>query len=98
MRRSVNFWSILSAVITISTGIITLLGLLVGDQLGLFSSLVSAFGIRTQAEILLRIAAITIALTLFIGILNLLAVHVERIITRRSNAFYSVALILSFFW
>ncbi|MCU0495737.1 MAG: hypothetical protein MUF87_00135 [Anaerolineae bacterium] len=97
MRRSTNFWSILSVAITISAGIITVLGLLVGDQLGLLSTLVTGLGIRTQATILLRIAAITIALTLFIGILNLLAVHVERIVTRRSNAFYSVALILSFF-
>lgn len=88
--------SILATTITIVFGLITLLGILIGDGTGVLSNLVVSFGIRDLASLFLQLATITIALTVLIGILNLLTVHIERITRRRKGALYSVIMILSF--
>ncbi len=88
--------SVLATTITIVIGLITLLGLLIGDGAGVLTTLVTSFGIRSLADLFLQIAMITIALTILIGILNLLTVHIGRITQRRKGALYSVILILSF--
>jgi hypothetical protein len=88
--------SVLATTITIGFGLITLLGLLIGDNAGVLSTIVSSFRVRDLTTIFLQLAAITIALTVLIGILNLLIVHTGRVVRRRKGALYSVILILSF--
>lgn len=87
--------AILASTIAISLGFITLLGLLVGEDLGISSALVSAFNIRQIAALLLRLVAITAAVTVLIGILNLLAVHLRRVRQRSGGWFYSLVLVIS---
>lgn len=91
-----RFSSILATTITIVFGVITLIGILIGDNAGVMSTLVNAFAIQDLASIFLQLATITLALTVLIGILNLLIVHMGRIYRRRKGALYSVVLILSF--
>jgi hypothetical protein len=88
--------SILATTITIVFGVITLLGILIGDDVGVLSAIVTNFGVRELASVFLQLATITIALTVLIGILNLLIVHTGRVVRRRKGALYSVILILSF--
>ena len=88
----------LSSTVVIVVGLITLLGLLVGDGLGLFSDLVNNSPIRPLAVIFVEVAVVTVALTILIGFINLLAVHITRI-TRGTNIFSrlnSIALLVSF--
>lgn len=84
----------LASALTISLGFITLIGLLASDDLGLPADLVTITGGFTQ--LLLQVVTITIALTILIGILNLLYVHLGRLAVRKKGALYSVVLILSF--
>lgn len=89
--------AVLATTITIGFGLITVLGLLVGDGLGLLSLIVEAFYVRELTSIFLQLVTITVAITIFpIGILNLLFVHTGRVIGRQRGALYSVVLILSF--
>jgi hypothetical protein len=90
---------VLPTAIVMGFGFITLLGLLVGSDLGLLSTLVNNLLIRELTTIFLQITTITIALTVLIGVLNLLFVHFRRVggrdmtIGTRIN---SIVLILSF--
>lgn len=92
----VRFGAIIPTALTISFGFLVLLGLLVGDNLGALSVVVRQYGIRELALICLQITAITIALTIILGILNLLSVHVRRVVTRGGGFIYSLVLLLSF--
>lgn len=88
--------SIPAAVIAVGFGLITLLGLLVGDDFGLLSQLLRDYAnIGGITNAILQIAVITTALAVIIGILNLLAVHTLRIRKRSGGWGYSIILILS---
>lgn len=89
--------ALLSAVIVIVFGLITLLGLLVGGELGFLSVLVDQFGVRDLTDLFLQLVVITVAVTLVIGLLNLVAVHVGRIGRIRRGWPYSLVLLVSFF-
>jgi uncharacterized membrane protein YozB (DUF420 family) len=99
MRRF-NFGGLLPSAVAISTGLITLLGLLGGAGLGLFSDLISApiFGIslRVVADILIQLAVITGALTVIIGVTNLIVIHLGRVAGRKRGLLDSLVLVLSF--
>jgi hypothetical protein len=84
---------VLATVITIGIGFITLLALLLGNWFP-----IPDFSIRLNSalNVLLPLTSITIALTILIGVLNLLTVHMGRIMGRRGGAISSVFLILSF--
>jgi hypothetical protein len=84
---------ILATALAIGFGIITLLALLVGDWL-LPPQTVTL--LNTLLSVLLQLVTITIALTILIGVVNLLSVHLGRITGRRGGAVSSVFLILSF--
>lgn len=89
----------LASAITITFGWITLLGLLLGDDLGLPENLVE--GLQGAADVLLQLVTIIIAMTIIIGVMNLLFVHVQRIVRRNqvassASGLYSVVMILSF--
>jgi hypothetical protein len=74
--------SLLSSIIAIGIGIAVLVGLLSGSFAGI-------------TNLLLRLAVITVAVTILIGIINLLGVHLRRILGRQRGWVYSIALVLS---
>jgi hypothetical protein len=76
--------SLLSSVIAIGIGIVTLIGLLAG--VGFLAGPTNLF---------LQLTVITVAITLLIGIINLLGVHLRRIISRKGGWVYSIPLVLS---
>ncbi|MBC8170367.1 MAG: hypothetical protein H7X77_01795 [Anaerolineae bacterium] len=84
---------VLATAITIGFGLITLLALLVGDWLLSPATVAILNGLLS---ILLELVTITLALTVLIGILNLLSVHLGRITRRQHGALPGVILILSF--
>lgn len=96
MRR---IGSAFTTAIVIVVGVITLLGLLVGDGLGNLSLLVQATGIGTMTTVFLQLATITIAVTVLIGIINLLSVHGQRILRptdgRAMTRVYSLIVVVS---
>jgi hypothetical protein len=88
----------LSSAVVVFVGLVTLAGLLVGNDLGLLSDVVNGTPIRALAVIFVEVAVVTIALTILIGFINLLTVHITRItrgqtISARLN---SIALVVSF--
>jgi len=96
---------VLAAVIIIAIGLGTLLGLLLGSVQYAIPETVPVIGgasgdvsLNTPARVFLRIAVITVALSVLLGILNLLFTHVRRIV--RGNTFSarlsSLALLASF--
>lgn len=85
----------LASGLTISIGWLTTFGLLVSrDDLGLPPNLAQI--LRNFTNITLQIVTVAIALTLFIGIFNLVYVHGRRLIQRERGALYSLPLLLSF--
>jgi hypothetical protein len=76
---------ILAATIAIGFGLLTVVGLLAGD--GIFG---------TFTNLLLQLVVITAAVTLLIGLLNLLGVHLGRLVRRGRGAPYSFVLVASF--
>jgi hypothetical protein len=90
---------VLATAITIGAGFVTLIGLLVGDNLGLLSNVVQGTGVRAVTTIFLQLVTITVALTILIGVLNLFLVHLGRLTGRQSSPLsrvYSLILIVSF--
>lgn len=84
----------ITTAITISVGLFTVLGLLVTDDLGGLSA--AADELNGIANFFLQLTTIAIALTVLIGIINLLSVHLGRLAGRRSGFVYSLVLVLSF--
>ena len=84
-----------AAAIAIATGVITLLGLVGGDELGILGELIAAFALPQIAAVLLQLTVVVVGLTILIGLLNLLAVHFGRVRARRSGWAYSIVLIVS---
>lgn len=76
----------IASAVAIGFGLLTLVGLLLGESGGLLYALTNLF---------LQVAAITLAFTALIGILNLFAVHGGRIVRRKGGWVYSVVLLLS---
>jgi hypothetical protein len=91
----IRLWAALASALTVSVGFITVLGLLIGDNLGALSEVAGELYLREATNVLLEIVTITIALTVLIGILNLVLVHLGRL-NRRRSAPYSLVLLISF--
>lgn len=94
MRRLIAF---LSTVIVLIVGVMTLVGLLVGDELGFLSIFAAQFGLRDATNLFLQLVVVTVAMTLVIGVLNLLAVHLGRIGRLQRGWPYGLVLLVSFF-
>lgn len=90
----VRLGAALASALTITVGVAVVFGLLLSDNLGLPAGFVG--GMRGAADILLQLVTITVALTVLIGVLNLLLVHSRRLITRQKSALYSGVLVISF--
>lgn len=86
---------ILATAIAISFGLFTLGGLLVGDGLGWLSLFLQQARVQAYTDALLQLVVVTVAVTVFIGILNLLWVHLARIRRRGGGWGYSVVLVIS---
>lgn len=78
--------SAIASSVAIGFGLLTLVGLLLGDGGGILGILTNLF---------LQVAAITLAFSVLIGVLNLFAVHGSRIIRRKGGWVYSLVLLLS---
>ncbi len=86
-----------SSVIAIAVGLITLLGLLLGDAAGpLMPVSEQALPLRAAAGLFVRITVVAVALTIVIGVLNLLRVHLRRIVRREGGGPHSIVLLLVF--
>lgn len=77
----------LASAIAIGFGLITLVGLLFGTSARLLDIITTLF---------LQFVVTTVAVTVLIGIINLLVVHLGRLFGRKAGALYSLVLILSF--
>ena len=97
MSRSQRMGIAFSAFIAFIVGVTMLVSLLLGDHPELFGNIGGAATFASllalPASILIRLVAIVVALTIIIGITNLLYVHVGRVVSR---GFYSVILLASF--
>lgn len=74
--------SAFATAIVIVIGIITFLGLVVGNGLGGLSAVINAFAFPTIANAFLQLTVITVAITVLIGIFNLVIVHLGRVFGR----------------
>ena len=97
MGRSQRMGIAFSAFIAFIVGVTMLVSLLLGDHPELFGNISGAATFASllalPASILIRLVAIVVALTIIIGIANLLYVHVGRVVSR---GFYSIILLASF--
>jgi hypothetical protein len=82
MRRLLG---VFSSAIAIGVGFAALIGLLLGGQLS------------SVTNFLLQIAVITVAVTILMGVLNLIGVHGGRLVRRGRGWFYSLVLLISLF-
>ncbi len=93
--------SAITTAIVIFVGFVTLLGLVVTSDLSpVFDSVLNnpLFSARGLAGIFIQLTVITIAVTILIGILNLLLVHLGRLFRRQirfTERLYSLVLLVS---
>lgn len=90
----VRLGAAIATAITISAGFVTMLGLLVTEEMGVPAALVDTLG--ALAGVFLQLVTITAALLVLLGVVNLLIVHGRRIVRRRRGLLNSVILIASF--
>src|SRR5690606_41181233 len=76
--------SLISSVIAIGVAIVVLVGLLSGAEV-----------FAGTTNLLLQLAVMTVAVTILIGIINLLGIHLRRILGRQRGWVYSIVLVLS---
>jgi len=74
---------LLATALAISSGLIMLIGLATG-------------ALSSLTNLLLQITIITAGMAIIIGVVNLLSVHLRRIVGRERGLLYSLALVLSF--
>ncbi len=90
-----RIFRILATALVISTTIYVLIGLLAGNDLGFLSVISQRGGVVANTNALLQLVSITIAVTVLIGILNLLWVHLARIRRRGGGWVYSLVLVIT---
>jgi hypothetical protein len=78
---------VLASFIAIFFGVVTLAGLLVDESVVFLSA---------PANFFLRLVVATVGITVLIGVINLLFVHLGRIFGRKRGMLYSLVLIASF--
>ena len=97
MGRGQRMGIALAAVIAFAVGMTTLFSLLLGNHPELYGSIPNAEAVSIlaalPASLFVRLATITIAFTIVIGMFNLLYIHLRRLMRRQ---FYSIVLLLSF--
>ena len=97
MGRGPGFGGFFSALVAFGVGVTVMLSLLLGDNPALFGNQPGsdelARRIALPADVLLRLVVIVVALSIVIGIANLLFVHVSRL---KQGKVYSAVLLASF--
>ena len=97
LGRGSGIGAIVSAVVAFAVGVTVMLSLLLGDKPALLGDLPGrdelARRIALPADVLLRLVVILVALSIVIGIANLLFVHVSRL---ARGKLYSAVLLASF--
>jgi hypothetical protein len=100
MGRGQRLGAALTSLIAFVVGVLTLLSLLLGNNPELYQGLGSSAGVANLAKLIalpalvfVRLVSITIAVTIIIGIVNLLRVHLGRL---ARGAIYSLVLLVSF--
>lgn len=97
MGRGSGIGAFISAVVAFAVGVTVMLSLLLGDNPALLGDLPGrdelARRIALPADVLLRLVVILVALSIVIGIANLLFVHVSRL---ARGKIYSAVLLASF--
>src|SRR5690349_13497456 len=75
--------SALATAIVILVGIVTFLGLTATTGMGIFSTIfINALAFPAIATVFLQLTVISVAITVLIGILNLVVVHLGRVFGR----------------
>lgn len=87
--------AVLVTALTIAIALITLFGLLGGDNLGFISDVITGSGVASLSALLIQLAGMVAAVAVFVGVINLLSVHIQRV-RRPGQALYSAVLVLSF--
>ncbi len=103
--------TVLSSVVIITVGVITLVGLLIGPELrevwNFLNNITSLLTNTTSdvpflailARLFVQVAVLVIALTIILGLVNLMSVHLTRFVAgegRRINRINSLVLIITF--
>lgn len=100
MTRGQRLGAALTTFIAFAVGVITLLSLLLGNNAELFGGGEGAQRlarlIALPSSIFIRLVAITISVTIIIGIVNLVRVHLARVFSGRLGGIYSLILLGSF--
>jgi hypothetical protein len=85
-----------TSLIVIAVGFITVLGLNANTGVPLYDTVVNdILHFPALADVFLQLVVITTAVTILIGIFNLLGVHTSRVGRRKGGWFYSIVLIIS---
>lgn len=85
-KRRFRLINAIIAALTIAIGFITIMGLMAEDR---------SLPISVMADGLLQITAVVIALAVVVGILNLLVVHLMRVVRSEGGWYYSIVTLLS---
>ncbi len=97
MRRMPSLGSAISSLVAFAVGMTTLLSLLLGDNPELFGEQpgreILAERIAAPGDVMLRLATLMVALSIVLGVANLLHVHVLRL---RRHSLTSAVLLASF--
>ncbi len=95
MMRS--FFTMLAVLLALTTALVTLAGLLLERQPLLLAGALAPWepAIREWSATLLQVFSISVAVSIIIGILNLLLVHLRRSGRRQTGCGYSLVLFLS---
>jgi hypothetical protein len=75
---------VLTAALVTGVGLIVLVGLLVDESYGALGALISASPVRVLTDVLLRLSAAVLALTVLLGAFNLLGVNINRALHGRT--------------
>lgn len=90
----VHLGAALASALTFGIGLVVILGLLLPDDTLLPPS--SVVVVRSVTSVLLQLTTITAGLAILIGILNLVLVHLSRLLKRERGFIYSLVLLASF--
>ncbi len=91
----------LGSTIALLTGVLTIIGLLVNPDIfapifGPSAGQALATVLALPSRVFIAVVTTTVAVTVLIGIINLLVVHLERVARRQRGMLYSLVLVASF--
>ncbi len=94
MRRR-RLGAAFTSLVVIFVGAVTILGLNANTGVPLYDTIINGLHLPGLANLFLQLVVITTAITVLIGIFNLLSVHTSRIGRRKGGWVYSIVLVIS---